>query len=153
LPWIACRRTGAPPSTSATVESNLAVCVIPAGALGVDGCLEIKTDWVAATQAGTAWIRYQDVPTGSLGVAYASAPLSANTEYRDPGKLICNTGSASAQQGYAGAPHLFTRTLPAVTSAVNTVSPSYVMLQGSVTAGGTVTLYDYTVLVHPTGGL
>jgi hypothetical protein len=153
IPWVACRREGPPLSTTSLTEEVLVLCRIPGGAMGPDGCVEVRTVWQSLVADGSPRIRFTNATVGNAGVSYSSGGVTAGSEYRDGGRLICNVGSVTAQQGFAAAIALFTRSSAVVvTSPYNTGADTWVGLRGSVAAGGTLVLSDYSVVVYPSAG-
>jgi hypothetical protein len=151
LPWNACKRAGTPPSTGASTETALVSCLIPANTLGPDGCVEIKSDWSAVANGVQPILRFGNV-AGVAGSTYMAGAVVSGSEYRDPGRLLCNVGSVSAQQGFAGPPNLFSRVLPGSTSTVATTSDRFVNFDGLSNPGGTLVLNDYLVTVYRSAG-
>lgn len=148
--WIACRLTGAQPTTQSAVEASLASCTIPPGILGTSGCIKVYTRWRPTTQNGSAFLRY-GTAAGVSGTAIYSSGLIAGTDYQDT-RFICNNNSASLQNVYGGpVPGLSSSNSP-IAPARNSAVTTFVNFDGSVTAGGTMTLEQYIVSVQMSAG-
>lgn len=146
-PYKLCGRTGTPVATTSAVEAPLASCRVPAGLLGADGCLLIMAHWYASTQSGVAVVRFHSA-AGLGGGGLFSATDPAGTEAREI-RWVCNVNAANSQQVYGGTYMSGTRTGSLVLLALNTANDAWVNFNGSATAGGTLTLQDWSVIAMP----
>lgn len=137
--------------SSGTAEVQLASVVIPAGIMGTNGILRIRTLWVYTSSGNTKTLRVRF--GGSGGTIYGTA--TPTTTISSSGMTtIANNNSVSAQKG---APSNMNLTVPfgavnnaLITSAIDTTAATTVYISGQPASGGeTITLESYTVELIP----
>lgn len=139
-------------SVTGTVnETALASITIPAGAMGANGGVEIRTVWTitGSTNAKTLRVRLG----GAAGTQFlASVFSSASSVTFSDARRIKNRNSQSAQVGSAsvGAVSVGTGTTALPTATENTANAVDVVISGQLaSAGETITLESYEVWLLP----
>jgi len=135
--------------TGTTAETKIASVLIPAGAMGANGMLDIQHTWSNNNDADdkTRNLRFgaADDLTGTslMGVLSTTNVLHFNMH------RVINNNSVSAQKGIVpagatGGPGSFSTA--AVTAAINTANASYVVFSGTLESGAdSITLESYRI--------
>jgi hypothetical protein len=135
--------------TGNTNETALATITIPAGAMGLNGGIEVRAVW-SCTNSGnnkTPRLRFG----GAAGTVYFGPIITTNAGAGDV-RRIRNRNSASAQVGSFSSSATGVGLLGSapVTSSVNTAAAVDVVLSAQLaSAGETITLESYEVWLLP----
>lgn len=129
-----------------TDETVLATITIPAGAMGLNGCLRIETLWTVTNSGNNKVLRWRLGGIG--GTAFLEATLTASVTYHDL-RSIRNRGAANSQVGWAAtatAGGHAASTSAASTGTIDTSAATTVVITGQkANSGETLTLEAYTV--------
>jgi hypothetical protein len=136
--------------TGTTAETALATVTIPAGAMGINGGLQIWTTWSYTNSANTKTPRIR--LGGAAGAVHLAPALTTSATFSDV-RRIRNRASASAQvcstASVAAAP-IGTTTVAPTTSAVDTSAAQDLVITGQLALGTeTITLENYEVWLLP----
>lgn len=135
------------PNTGSTTENVLATIPIPAGAMGPNGLLRIRSLWSMTNSANSKTPRAR--LNGVSGTAYMAVVLTSVATWTSE-ITIANRNSASSQVGNAAATSaVYGGTGVAVTTgSIDTASAVDLVLTGQLAnAGETITLESYVVEV------
>lgn len=148
-PYILCQSAVAVPHTGDTSETKLASCAVPAGAIGATGRLRITATYTVTNNANTKTARIRFGAADDLtGTGFVATALTTTPNLRVSFDIANRTGSS--QVGGPQALGAATANAP-VTAAINTANASYVVFSGQdvTSAGDTITLEEYSVVVMP----
>jgi len=139
------KQSAVPASVTGTVsETTLATIAVPAGAMGLNGAIQIISRWTFNNTANNKTLRVKFAGTDFLGY---SATNSATGEILT---IIQNRGVANSQIGdrLAVSGALGTTTANWVTSAIDTtVSQNITLTATLANTGETITLESYQVQI------
>lgn len=137
--------------TGTTNETALATVTIPAGAMGLNGAIEIRTVWMFTNSANTKTLRVRLGGIGGtvfLNVAPTTTASSTDTRrIRNRGSAASQVGSAPASQvpGLIGSSSSFI-----TTGTVDTSAAQDLVISGALALGTeTITLESYEVWLLP----
>lgn len=141
--------SGAPITAPADTNENILATVnIPAGVMGTNGQLFIRTRWSYTNSANNKVLRNRFGGIG--GNIYGTATVTTTASVSDY-RVLGNAGAANAQTGFAGGIGSIAATSSAMqTSAVDTsLATTLVFTAQKATAGETVILEGYIVELIP----
>jgi hypothetical protein len=137
------------PLTGTTNETTLATVAVPAGAMGLNGAVEIRTTWSNTNSANnkTPRVRFG----GASGTVYFAVILTTTVAYLDIPRRIRNRNSASSQVGVTSSGGTFGTSGGApTTSTVDTSATVDVVITGQLAnSGENLTLESYEVWLLP----
>ena len=133
------------PLTGGTGETTLATITVPAGLMGLNGIIQIRTTWSMTNNANNKTCRVRF--SGASGTQFLAAVLpSAQTAQNMC--IIQNRNSLSSQVGHtSGTFNSFNFNTGALTTAsVNTAVDTTIVISGQLASGAdTMTLESYIV--------
>lgn len=135
--------------TQVITEVVLATVTIPAGAMGMNGAVEVRTVWSCTNSANNKTLRVRF--GGAAGTAYLAPVLTTNTGLSDA-RRIRNRNSAASQLGSfsSGATGLGPLGSSPVTGALDTTASVDVVFSGQLSlAAETITLESSEVWLLP----
>jgi hypothetical protein len=144
---VPCRSAVAVPLTGGTTETTLATCTIPAGAMGANGIMEIKSQFSYTNSAGSKTFR---VKFGGTQFFTSTATTSAQANYFVAifNRNATNSQVGTNQVGQFSGPN----GNPLITSAVDTTAAQNITITGQLSVGtDTLTLESYSVILYPKG--
>lgn len=132
--------------TGDTVETTLATITIPAGAMGINGRIEVRCRWSFSGTAGTKTPRIKFGATTIVGTA-AGATITA---YRHNAE-VANRGAANSQYTYIEGMNSSAASLMTTgTAAIDTTAAVNIAITGQLAAAAdTIKLESYQVLLFP----
>jgi hypothetical protein len=145
LSFILAQSGAASSHTGNTSETTLATITIPAGAIGLNGCVRVTTLWSHTSSVNNKTLRVRF--GGAGGTQYLNAVHTTSASARTQAQIY-NRNSASSQIGYvAGVANPWgTNAGGNTTSAVNTTAAVDLVISGQLAnSGETITLEAYTV--------
>jgi hypothetical protein len=146
---LLCASAVAASVTGTTNETVLATCTIPAGAMGVNGGIEVRTLWTFTNSANAKTWRIRLGGVG--GTQFMALTTTTNASSSDI-RRIRNRGAANSQVGSpAGISSYYSANPNVVTiGAVDTaVSQDLALTAQLALAAETITLESYEVWVLP----
>lgn len=155
IPRILAASGAALSHTGNTNETGLVTVSVPAGAMGVNGILRVRTVWTVTNNANnkTRRIRFGAAAAGTggtvmLGVASAS---TASIQHLNQIQNRNSTSSQVAMSTGAGTGGFTETTSANATGSINTANASEVFISGQLATGtDTITLESYSVeLLRP----
>ena len=134
--------------TGTVAETKLASVLVPAGAMGVNGILQIETTWSNTNNANnkTRVVRFGSGDNVS-GTSFQG--LVATTQFQHVGLQVISNSTAAVQLGWyngglSGVPGSYSAA--GVAGAIDTTANSYVVMSGILAnTGDTMTLLAYRV--------
>ncbi len=145
LPYVLDQGAVAASVGATTDETTLATITVPAGAMGPNGLLRVKTLWSFTNSANNKNLRWR-----LGGTAFLDATQTTNASYQDR-REVHNRNSQSSQVGWAAnatAGGGGASTLAVTTAAINTAADTTLLITGQkASAGETLTLEAYLVEV------
>jgi hypothetical protein len=136
--------------TGTTNETALATVTIPAGAMGLNGGVEIRTVWSVTNSANSKTPRIR--LGGTSGTQFMAAVFTTTATISDI-RSIRNRNSASSQVGSIGASaasSIGSSTVAVVTGSVDTSAAQDLVISGTLAnSGETITLEMYEVWLLP----
>jgi hypothetical protein len=133
------------PLTGGTSETTLATISVPAGAMGANGILQIRTLWSMTNNANNKTCRVRF--SGAAGTQFIAAVLPSAASAQNL-CIIQNRNSQSSQVGHtSGTFNTFNFNTGAITTAsVDTSAATTIVISGQLaSAADTVTLESYHV--------
>lgn len=140
--------------TGVTTETNLAALRIPAGTIGANGVVEVKTLWNYTNNANNKFlfVRYNQTSGATAGGVTSGTVTVTTTANTQMFNIIRNNNAANAQICYTGG-----GTAPFGSGAsanfaiaVDTTADSYLNINGTLAnAGDTITLVHAYAVVFP----
>lgn len=135
--------------TGTLSETTLATVTIPAGAMGLNGGIQVRCTFSYTNSANTKTIRIR--LGGLLGTAYY-AVNTTTTVTAEAERVIKNRGAANSQVGSmpaAAAPYSTNASAP-TTSSIDTTAAVDLVFTGALSnTGETITLESYEVWLIP----
>lgn len=136
--------------TGTTAETALATVTIPAGAMGLNGAIEVRSSWTHTNSANAKSLRVR--LGGIAGTAFLALSNTAAASVSDM-RRIRNRGAANSQVGSCAA----ATTTPVgssgnalVTGAVDTSAAQDIVISGQLALNTeTITLESYEVWLLP----
>lgn len=136
--------------TGSTSETALATITIPAGAMGLNGGVEVRSVWSMTNNANTKTPRVRF--GGAAGTQYAALAATTSSTVSDV-RRIRNRNAANSQVGAfpaGGSVGLGANGNAVVTSSVDTSAAVDIVLSGQLgSAADTITLESYEVWLVP----
>lgn len=142
-PFIIGKSFAAVSGAADTNENTLATISIPAGAIGANGCLRVRTFWTVNNNANAKTTRIRLSAIG--GTIFTSLSHGAVTTGSTDG-LICNRNAQNSQYAYALTLSGNSTAISTATGSVETsVATTMVITAQKATGSDTMTLEGYTV--------
>lgn len=138
--------------TGTLVETALATVSLPAGAMGVNGGIEVRSSWSVTNSANNKTIRVR--LGGPAGSQHLNLPITTTNSFADL-RHIRNRNSAASQVGSAsasagGVSGSTTVAAALSTSAVDTSAAQDLVISGQLALGTeTISLESYEVWLLP----
>jgi hypothetical protein len=138
--------------TGDTSEFTFATVTIPAGAMGLNGRLDIKGIWSFTGSTNTKSARARLGGVGGTAIISAATATAANITFNGS-EIVANRNSASSQVSMSaavGSGQIAFGTTALITSAINTAASTTVVFTGQLTnTGETISLERYEVTLLP----
>lgn len=145
-------RSGVASSVTGTVsETALATVVVPAGAMGLNGGLLVKSAWNYTNSANNKVLRVR-FGAGLAGTAIYQSTLTTTASLSDERRIRNRNNASSQVSSLAAATNggFGTSTAAMTTAAINTAAAADVVLSGTLAnTGETITLEQYEVWLTP----